>query len=84
MPAVFVFMGNYHSRAGAGGGGYGRGGRGGGGGGGGGGGDAMLGGCDVDYGVMRELFGQLAAVIDQYPRLKVGGPVQEKGKGRTD
>ncbi|GFR42611.1 hypothetical protein Agub_g3542, partial [Astrephomene gubernaculifera] len=24
----------------------------------------------VDYGVMRELFGQLAALIDQYPRLK--------------
>ncbi|GIL67859.1 hypothetical protein Vafri_21147, partial [Volvox africanus] len=51
VPAIFVLMGNFHSRAG-------------------GGGDAMLGGCDVDYGIMRELFGQLAGLIDQYPRLK--------------
>ncbi|KAG2446253.1 hypothetical protein HXX76_000845 [Chlamydomonas incerta] len=58
VPAVFVFMGNFHSRAG--GGGAGGGGRG----------DGMLGGCDVDYGVMRELFGQLGALIDNYPRLK--------------
>ncbi|GLC72461.1 hypothetical protein PLESTF_001250200 [Pleodorina starrii] len=60
VPAVFVFMGNYHSRAGAGGGG----------GGGSAAGDGMLGGHDVDYGIMRELFGQLAGLIDQYPRLK--------------
>ncbi|GLI68639.1 hypothetical protein VaNZ11_013000, partial [Volvox africanus] len=51
VPAMFVLMGNFHSRAG-------------------GGGDAMLGGCDVDYGIMRELFGQLAGLIDQYPRLR--------------
>ncbi|KAG2440412.1 hypothetical protein HYH02_010300 [Chlamydomonas schloesseri] len=59
VPAVFVFMGNFHSRAG-GGTGAGGGGRG----------DGMLGGCDVDYGVMRELFGQLGTLIDNYPRLK--------------
>ncbi|PNH03039.1 DNA polymerase epsilon subunit 2 [Tetrabaena socialis] len=67
-PGVFVLMGNFHSRAGAAGGGSGRGGSGRGGGGG----DSMLSGYDIDYGVMRELFGQLAALIDQYPVLKVG------------
>ncbi|EFJ44896.1 hypothetical protein VOLCADRAFT_94959 [Volvox carteri f. nagariensis] len=66
VPSVFVLMGNFHSRAG-GGGCNGRHGLGGGGGGS----DAMSGGSDVDYGTMRELFGQLASLIDQYPRLKV-------------
>ncbi|KAG2497843.1 hypothetical protein HYH03_004110 [Edaphochlamys debaryana] len=65
VPAVFVLMGNFHSRAGAASGAAARGaGRAGAGG------EAMLGGCDVDYGVMKELFGQLAALIDQYPRLR--------------
>lgn len=54
VPALFVFMGNFHSRASS---------------------SARsasgVSGADVEYTAVRDGFSALAALVDQYPRIKV-------------
>ena len=62
VPALFVFMGNFHSRASS---------------------SARsasgVSGADVEYTAVRDGFSALAALVDQYPRIKVRHGKEQAG-----